>query len=274
MEPHPIPRQITTFEFKLIGIMTVKQFLYIVLFGGFGILLFLVIRIPYIRVAIGLITASIGVAFAFVRHNERPLDVWIKNIFLRLTTPSQYFYKKNNDLPSFLMYSPAPADPQIINTHIDAKNKINEYLGVKPELDNVVPEPQPTPQPAETIPTTTTPQTPQPPVVPVVHQVPTTVDTVVANNPDSPYIKGVITNKKGIKLPDIMVYIKDSNNNSVRVLKTDRSGFFSAFKPLETGDYVVEARDLGNNYFFDKVSIHAQPDVPFLDINITSKEIV
>jgi hypothetical protein len=49
MDLHPIPRQITTFEFKLIGFMTVKQFGYVLLAGVVGYLFFLAIPIQILN---------------------------------------------------------------------------------------------------------------------------------------------------------------------------------------------------------------------------------
>lgn len=264
MEPHPIPRQITTFEFKLIGFMTIKQFLYVALFGGLGLLTYFAIQVPYVNVISGIGIACIGLAFAFIRYNERPLDVWIRNIFLRLTTPSQYFYKKNNPLPDFLTITPS-LDPQIINTHIDAKKKINEYLGisdkmqVKPENKETIPveiekkiEPTiaPTEQPSEQI-----------------YQPPQDSDQT-----NKPFIQGTISNKRGIKLPNIMVYIKDQTDKPIRMLKTNTAGFYSTFKPLPVGEYIIEAKDLNDTYFFDKITTTVLTDTPFLEINIESKE--
>ena len=68
MEQHPIPRQITSFEFKLIGFMTLKQFLYLVIFGPMGYVVSF-IPIPIVNVILGIAVASIGVALAFLPIN-------------------------------------------------------------------------------------------------------------------------------------------------------------------------------------------------------------
>jgi F-type H+-transporting ATPase subunit alpha len=50
MEQHPIPRQITTFEFKLIGFMTLKQFLYILISIPAGFVVYKVFPIPILNI--------------------------------------------------------------------------------------------------------------------------------------------------------------------------------------------------------------------------------
>ncbi|KKP33705.1 MAG: hypothetical protein UR23_C0041G0010, partial [Candidatus Roizmanbacteria bacterium GW2011_GWA2_32_13] len=66
MEQHAIPRQITSFEFKLIGFLTIKQFIYLVISIPIGILIFYTFPVPILNFILGLIVALIGVAFAFI----------------------------------------------------------------------------------------------------------------------------------------------------------------------------------------------------------------
>ena len=95
MDNHPIPQDITGFQFKLIGNMTVKQFAYLAAgtvlawFCFFILPLFIVIRLP---LAIIFLTAGIGLAF--VPIDGRPMDVMIINLIKAMFAPTQYIYKK------------------------------------------------------------------------------------------------------------------------------------------------------------------------------------
>ena len=66
MDQHPVPQNISSYEFRLVGDMTLKQFMQLA-GGGFGGLLFykmplpLIIKWPLIFVSVG-----IGVMLAFV----------------------------------------------------------------------------------------------------------------------------------------------------------------------------------------------------------------
>ena len=75
MDQHPIPRQITTFEFKLVGFLTIKQFVYLVIFVALGLAIYGLTPIPVLNVMLGVLTASIGAAFAFIPINDRPMEV-------------------------------------------------------------------------------------------------------------------------------------------------------------------------------------------------------
>ena len=96
MEQHPIPRQITTFEFKLIGFLTLHQFMYLIVFLPLGYIVYRIFPIPLLNMVTGAFVAALGGAFAFLPVNERPLDVWIRNLFKRLTSPTQYMFHKEN----------------------------------------------------------------------------------------------------------------------------------------------------------------------------------
>ena len=73
MDQHPIPIQITTFEFKLIGFLTIKQFIYLVIFVALGLLVYGLTPVPVLNVIFGIIVACIGAAFAFIPINDRPM---------------------------------------------------------------------------------------------------------------------------------------------------------------------------------------------------------
>jgi hypothetical protein len=97
MDNHPIPQDITGFEFKLIGNMTLKQFAYVA--GGailglafYALPILFLLKIPFV-----LISIAIGAIFAFVPFEGRPLDVMIKNFLRAVFNPTQYAYQKIND---------------------------------------------------------------------------------------------------------------------------------------------------------------------------------
>ena len=95
MENHPIPQDITGFQFKLIGDMTIKQFAFLVagvILGWITFILpiFILIKLPFVLLFVGF-----GVAAAFVPIGGRPFDIMIANYFKALLNPTQYVYQKN-----------------------------------------------------------------------------------------------------------------------------------------------------------------------------------
>lgn len=79
MEQHAIPQQISSYEFKLVGDMTLKQFLK----AAVGIVLAFLINashlIFFLKWPLMIICAGGGLMLAFVPFQDRPLDVWIKS---------------------------------------------------------------------------------------------------------------------------------------------------------------------------------------------------
>src|SRR4051812_35646257 len=95
MENHPIPQDITGFQFKLVGKMTVRQFIYV----GTGVLLawlvYFILKFPLLlSLPLALIFSLGGVALAFLPIDGRPLDVMLGNFLKAVFAPTQYIYDK------------------------------------------------------------------------------------------------------------------------------------------------------------------------------------
>ncbi|MFA6007591.1 MAG: PrgI family protein [Candidatus Shapirobacteria bacterium] len=94
MEQHAIPQQITSYEFKLVGDMTLKQFLK----AAAGIILALLINstklMALIKWPLILLFAGGGLALAFVPYEDRPLDLWLKAFLRSIYNPTVYIFKK------------------------------------------------------------------------------------------------------------------------------------------------------------------------------------
>lgn len=94
MEPvfqaHPIPQNVTNFEFHLVGDMTLKQFAYLAAGVGFAFLIFTTLSTsqPVIAWPIIIISSLLGVAFAFLPIQERPLDHWVNAFFNAIFKPT------------------------------------------------------------------------------------------------------------------------------------------------------------------------------------------
>lgn len=116
MEQHPVPQNISGFQFKLIGDITLKQFSYL---AGGVILAYIITKITFVpgifRYPLAIFTALLGVGLAFVPIEERPLDRWLGAFFKSVYLPTQYVWKKQNPIPEALMempvLQPAPITP-------------------------------------------------------------------------------------------------------------------------------------------------------------------
>ncbi len=247
MDKHPIPRQITTFEFKLIGILTLRQFLYLVIFLPLAYIFYALFPIPYLNIILALGVALVGVALAFVKIQERSLEEWIKNLVKSLSSPTIYIYRKNNPPPDFLKDIQI-SHPEIESNHIESRKLLSNYLSQKKptqvkEKKGLISslfflKPAKKEKKQE--------------------------KAQSASETKRPFLSGVVKSSKLLPLPGILVYIKDQNENPVRLMKTNPHGVFATFRPLQEGNYFIEAMDPTGVNQFDRmeIRINEQPKSP------------
>jgi hypothetical protein len=94
MENHPIPQDVTGFQFKLIGNMTVKQFAYLATGIIFAAILWqlpvnFLIKFPFCAFC-----AILGIGLAYFPISGRPMDLMIGNYIKALFSPTQFVYEK------------------------------------------------------------------------------------------------------------------------------------------------------------------------------------
>lgn len=94
-QAHPVPQNVTNFEFHLVGDMTIKQFAYLAAGLGFAFLIFVTLGQPqpFLAWPIIVISAGVGAAFAFVPIQERPLDHWVAAFFRAIFKPTKLVYE-------------------------------------------------------------------------------------------------------------------------------------------------------------------------------------
>lgn len=133
MENHPIPQDITGFEFKLIGDMTIKQFAYVATGIVDGFIVYMLPLAAIIRVPLALIAASIGAAFAFLPIEGRPMDLMIKNFFKAVFSPTQYVYQKAGGQ----LFAQAPVDT-VSASKLPAisQKQLKDFIGLLPNKKN------------------------------------------------------------------------------------------------------------------------------------------
>jgi len=277
MEQHAIPRQITNFEFKLIGFLTIKQFIYLLISIPTGILIFYIFPVPILNFLLGVIVGLSGVAFAFIPINDRPMEVWVRNLIKRLSSPTQYFFKKHNPAIYFLKDLVFTSDPHRVMSHIDSQQKLSKYLNTKAQADNRnrnqeisnlftdsfasllgkknKPQPSPSSPSVAKVPPTTS-SAPQPSKI------------------KSPFLTGLIKNYKQTALTGVLIYIKKGpDSDPIRILKTNSHGIFATYNPLPPSEYLFEVKDPKGNFFFDtmKVKVENTNEKP---VEIVSKELI
>lgn len=92
MDNHPIPQDVTNFQFKLIGDLTLKQFGYLIAAVILAWLFFLLPLLVIIKVPLSTITLGVGILLAFVPFEGRPSDIMFMHFFKALFSPNQYSF--------------------------------------------------------------------------------------------------------------------------------------------------------------------------------------
>jgi hypothetical protein len=126
MEQHPIPQNVSSYQFKLVGDMTLKQFFQLA--GGL-LAAFIFYSSPLLSIIkwpFAILSAVLGVALAFLPLEERPLEKWIFAFFKAIYTPSMFFWQKGEVLPKFFQ-DEGTAAPQVASSP-QQEAALKEYL--------------------------------------------------------------------------------------------------------------------------------------------------
>ncbi len=276
MEQHPIPRQITTFEFKLVGQLTVRQFLYLALASGAAVsLFFLVPKILFLNFLAATIPVLFGIGFAFVPINDRPMELWVRNLIKRLTSPTQYYFRKHNRPPRIMMGITLPPK-EVMLEYLKAKQKLEAYeftsrsknkreeimSGISDQTASKVDRVKTALQaskPQVKAPVVTV---KQPLSAPVAQPADTTVSvkeeelahSVLPVGGDMFTVQGLALSSNNIPLPNMLVYLRD-NGKTVRIMRTNTQGALSNAIPLVKKPYSLVVEDPRKTYSFATMTI-------------------
>lgn len=119
MDNHPIPQDVTGFKFRIIGSITVKQFLYLLASGiAVAVLVFFVPMPLYGKIPLLILFGGIGPFFAFIPIEGRPADIMLSNFFKAVFANTLYTYQKQG---ANLALYPALGINAPHETHSEAK---------------------------------------------------------------------------------------------------------------------------------------------------------
>ena len=260
MEQHPIPQQISSYEFKLVGEMTLKQFGK----AAGGIILAVIVNampiVFFIKWPLMIIFAVGGLAMAFLPYQDRPLETWLMAFIKSIYSPTIYLYKKNkpeNWLDIDLSKTIKTTTEEKIEVPQKEEEKVEEFINslpsverekiqeIKNEEKEVVGERQ---------------EIKVAPRLDLKTQKLEATGEVMSGSipmptiPKSPNILVGMVLDTGQKIVEgAIVDLQDKNGNSSRVLKTNQLGQFKTLTPLSSGKYLIVTDKEGLK--FDRVEI-------------------
>jgi hypothetical protein len=253
--------------------LTIKQFIYLVIFIPLGLAVYTVFPIPILNILLGAIVALIGVAFAFVPINDRPMEVWIRNLIKRLTSPTQYRFEKHNLPIYFLKNLVFNGDPHRVSTHIDSQQKLAKYLNSKTSANGqgkkqainellinplllLTKKPSPVNTPSPTL------------------QQSSSTGNPSLSNAKSFFLTGIVKNHRQTPLVGVLVYVKkDQSGEPIRIFRTNQHGIFTTYNSLPVGEYFFEVKDTKGGFFFDTMKIKVE-NINKKPIEIVSRELI
>ena len=103
MIEHPIPQNVTSYQFRLVGDMTLKQFLELASGVLAGWLIWSLDLPAIIRWPMVIMAVILGLGLAFMPLEDRPLDQWFIAFFRAIYRPTIFVWKKavRDDILSF-----------------------------------------------------------------------------------------------------------------------------------------------------------------------------
>jgi len=271
MEQHPVPQPLTSYEFRLVGDMTLKQFFKL----ASGVILALIvygINPPaFIKWPLIILFVLIGVGMAFLPLEGRPLDVWIVAFFKRIYSPTQYLWKQKGLNKETSLAKPASQTPVI--------KPITPPITPSPVNISPTPPIPPPPVVSSPAPATVLKSSPLPPLRPKF--VPPSIspmarvqakfvpNIIIPATPTMPnLLAGFTHDKNGKIIEGVILEIRDSSGNPVRAFKSNKLGQFISATPLPNGVYEIEAEKEG--FPFDILKIEL-PGKVLSPIEIVSK---
>lgn len=289
MEQHPIPQQISSYEFKLVGEMTLRQFLK----AGGGIAIAFLVNatgvVFFVRWPLMLLFGLGGLALAFVPFQDRPLETWVKAFIQSIYSPTVYTYKKRGD-KNWMEWQAkkgvATEGNEVIEEDVtikgENKKRLKDFVRSLPTSKKRVKEVKKPEGKAERVVEKET--------VEVVEksgknkkteqeiavkpdwreksanldlgrqQLEATGEAVfgsipMPSIPETPnLIVGMVTDDSGKIVDEAIVEIQDMKGNPARVLKTNALGQFRTSTPLTDGRYLIITEKEGSE--FDRVNVN------------------
>ena len=125
-QQHPIPQQISSYQFRLVGDMTLKQFFQVAGGALISLLIYASTLPGYIKWPAIIFFSLSGVALAFLPFEERPLQQWIFSFFKSVYSPTIYLWKKSEKPPVFFKEEAPVPEEKVVAPHGEAA--MEKYL--------------------------------------------------------------------------------------------------------------------------------------------------
>ncbi len=122
-EQHPIPQQISSYQFHLVGDMTLKQFFQVAGGALVSLLFYSSALNPLVKWPLVILSFLFGIAIAFFPIQDRPLTTWLFSFFKSIYSPTVFNWEQVDKKPQY--YQPEAALP--IQADVSAQNQTEAH---------------------------------------------------------------------------------------------------------------------------------------------------
>jgi hypothetical protein len=266
MEQHPIPQHISSYEFRLIGEMTLGQFARVA--GGVIVaLIFYALPFPgFIKWFLVLLSAGIGAAFAFFPIEGRPLEVWLLAFLRSIYSPTQYVWRKS--VASFDFQTRTPSTEEALPSSPATKTLTPQELALlhafgQEDADFYSEEEIKKAQALLALYQQPTKVTPPPPMG--VKKEERAKEARFEESlpfpapPEEPnIIVGMVIDKNGKIVEGAIIEIKNQEGETVRAMRSNKLGQFRTVSPLGDGEYQISCEKEGLNFDIMKIKLEGK----------------
>jgi len=128
LEQHPVPQHISSYEFHLVGEMTLRQFGYLAAGAIFGLIFYSLPIAPFFKWFFICICVFSGFAFAFLPVEGRPLIIWVTSFLKAIFSPTLFIWQKREEQPAIFASVPIPPQQNHQPPISTNKKNLTEYL--------------------------------------------------------------------------------------------------------------------------------------------------
>jgi hypothetical protein len=263
MQQHPVPQPITSYEFRLVGDMTLKQFAKLAIGAILALIVYGINPPALLKWPLILLLGGTGGVAAFFPFEGRPLDVWVMAFFKRIYSPTQYIWKQKKSNTKLGVTNtppnntPAPKLPLENNPSVQTVFQAPKEVKVEKVLKAPSLEVKATPPPIQ-------PKVDLPKV-----EAKFAPTSAMPTKPTIPnLLTGFVHDPKGKIVEGAILEIRDSGGIPVRAFKTNKLGQFQSATPLPSGNYEIETEKEGLKFDIIKIELKGEILAP---IEIVSK---
>ncbi len=242
MQQHPVPQPITSYEFRLVGDMTLKQFFKLAAGLVLAFIIYTINPPGFIKWPLIFLFSLTGAAMAFVPFEGRPIDVWIIAFFKRIYSPTQYIWRQKGKIIT-------PASPVIPPPSLSPPPPTTEM----PVLFKAGPT-APAPLPPKIVPSS------PPRVRGKTVEATYTPHVIIPATPSMPnLLTGFVHDRDNRIVENAILEIRNADGIPVRAFKTNKLGQFQSATPLPNGIFEIETEKEG--YQFDIIKIELKGSI-------------